>query len=335
MRTNKLILLLLKNIPIVLFVIIFLFFGIMRPDFLSFDNFLDILTAVAYVGILATGMTFVILTGGIDLSIGSIVYISSLIPALLMRDFGFPIWISLIIGLIIGALFGAFNAFFIVKMKMLPFIVTLATMVAGKGLSILLCQSQGVRFPDSITKIASTKLFGVIPLPILILAVVVGAAVLIERKTPIGRRIYAIGNDEEVARKAGINSDRVKAFVYILNGLFAAVGSIMLIIQLGGLVNPSTGEGVEFQAISAAVLGGASLAGGIGSVFPGTLIGAMIIKMLDAGLIYLGTDVYFQPIVSAMVIFIAVLIDSLRTTYIRKLESRNIRVEEDTEEAEC
>ena len=319
---------LLKNIPIALFIAIFLIFGILTPNFMSWGNFIDILTAVAYIGILATGMTFVIVTGGIDLSIGSIVYISSLVPALLMRDANMAILPAVLIGLLVGTAFGAFNAFFIVKMKMIPFIVTLSTMVAGKGLAILLCSSQGVNFPKELTRIGSIKVFGFLPLPIIILVVVVGLAVIIERRTPMGRRIYAIGNDEEVARKAGIKTDRVKFSVYCLSGFFAAIGSIMTVIQLGGLVNPGTGEGVEFQAISAAVLGGASLAGGAGSVFPGTLVGAMIIKMLDAGLIYLGVDMYFQPIISALVILLAVLIDSLRTTYISNIERRNIRIEE-------
>lgn len=326
MRENKFLMLFLRNIPLVLFVLIFLFFGILTPAFLSVGNMIDILTAVAYVGILAVGMTFVIITGGIDLSIGSVVYLSTLIPALMMQN-GISAAVALPCGLIVGLAMGAFNAFFIVKMRMIPFLVTLCTMVAGRGLAIFLCKSQGVRFPDSIISFGLTKWLG-LPFPIYVLVAIIIIALLIQTKTPVGRKIYAVGNDVEIARKAGINTQFTLTFAYMISGLFAAIGGIMCVFQMGGLINPSLGEGIEFNAIAAAVLGGTSLMGGVGKVFPGTILGALIMQMLTAGLIYLGVDMYFQPIFLYLIIFIAVFIDSLRTAYISKIEVRNIRVEE-------
>jgi len=327
MHKRKYLMIFLENIPIFLCLAIFLIFSILTPKFLSIGNLLDILTAVAYVGILAVGMTFVIITGGIDLSVGSVVYLSSLIPALLIRDSALSVPIALIICLLVGAAIGAINAFFIVKMKMIPFLVTLCTMVGSRGLAIFLCNSQVVKFPREITNLSIGKIMG-IPLPIIFLAVVVAIAFFIQEKTPIGRQIYAIGNNIEVARKAGINTERVAAFAYIICGIFAALGGIMSVFQMGGVINASAGEGAEFQAIAAVVLGGASLSGGIGSVFPGTLLGAIIIKLLNVGLIYLGTDMYFQNIISALIILLAVFIDSLKTSYIYKLGRKNIRIEE-------
>ena len=322
----------LRNIPLVLFVIIFIVFGILTPAFLTVGSMIDILTAVAYVGILAIGITFVIITGGIDLSVGSVVYMSSLVCAMLMQN-GFSVFAALLCGLGVGIVMGCINAFFIVKMRMIPFLVTLCTMVIGRGIGIFMSKSQGVRFPDEIIKFGLTKWFG-IPFPVYVLIAIIIVAVLIQTKTPVGRQIYAIGNDIEVARKAGINTQRTLTTAYIICSAFAAIGGIMATFQMGGLVNPNMGEGVEFRAIAAAVLGGTSLMGGVGKVFPGSILGALIMQMMTSGLIYLGVDMYFQPIFLYLIIFIAVLIDSLRTMYISKLEKRNIRVEEPAKGAE-
>ena len=309
----------------VMFVVIFLVFGILTPAFLTIGSIVDILTAVAYVGILAIGVTFVIITGGIDLSIGSVVYLSSLIPAMLMQG-GMPVYFALLCGIGVGAVIGAINAFFIVKMRMIPFIVTLCTMVAGRGFGIFLCKSQGVRFPEEVIKFGLTRWFG-LPFPVYILIAIIIIAVIIQTRTPVGRQIYAIGNDIEMARKAGINTQKTLATAYIICSVFAAIGGIMATFQMGGLVNPNMGEGVEFRAIAAAVLGGTSLMGGIGKVFPGSILGALIIQMLASGLIYLGVDMYFQPVFLYLVVLIAIFIDSLRTMYIAKLEKRSIRVD--------
>ncbi len=321
---SKLFLLLLKNTPIVLFVVIFILFGILSPKFFSYTNFENIATQASYIGIIAVGMTFILLTGGIDLSVGSIMYVSASTTGILIAK-GLPIWIALSLSLVIGIVFGYINAFAIVKLKILPFVVTLSTMVAGRGIGLSITQSRSIMLPESITKIGSTRIIG-IPLPIIIFALVVATAYIILMKTQLGRQIYATGNDVEAAKKAGINTDKVLFIVYILSGLFAALGGIISVAQLGN-INAGFGNGDEFDAIAAAVLGGTSLFGGVGGVFPGTVIGTILIQMIQAGLVYLQVNLYIQPIISAGIIFLAVFLDSIRDQKINKLERRKIRTE--------
>ncbi len=325
---NKIKLALLNNTSAILFVIIFIIFGIFSPRFLTYQNFENILTQASYIGILAVGMTFVLLTGGIDLSIGAIMYLSAASAGVLIRDLSMPVWLALIIAMVIGLLFGALNAFAIIKLKIMPFVVTLSTMVAGRGLALLITKSKAVTLPDAITSIGSTKIAG-IPLPIIIFAIIVVIAFLILKMTPFGRQIYAVGNDAEAAKKAGLSSEKVIAAAYIICALMAAIGGIISVSQIG-IINAGFGEGDEFDAISAAVLGGTSLMGGVGSVFPGTVIGTVLIQMVQAGLVYLQVDLYIQPLVSAGIIFLAVFLDGIRNIQVQKLEKRNIRNDKDT-----
>lgn len=322
---NKIKLGLLKNTSAVLFAIIFIIFGILSPRFLTYQNFENILTQASYIGILAVGMTFVLLTGGIDLSIGSVMYLSAATAGVLIRDINMPVWLALLIAILIGLLFGAFNAFAIIKLKILPFVVTLSTMVAGRGITLLITKSKAVTLPDTITSIGSTRIFG-IPLPIIIFAIIVIIAYIFLKMTPLGRQIYAIGNDAEAAKKAGLKPEKIIATVYILCAVMAAIGGIISVSQIG-IINAGFGEGDEFDAIAAAVLGGTSLMGGIGSVFPGTVIGTVLIQMVQAGLVYLQVDLYIQPLVSAGIIFLAVFLDGIRNIQVQKLEKRNIRTE--------
>ena len=327
---KKLKLALFRNTPILFFIFVFIVFGILSPKFFSIKNFESIVANASYIGILATGMTFVLLTGGVDLSVGSIMYMSTAVTGLLVQNHGFPVWAAISVGIMIGVVFGLVNAFFIVKMKALPFITTLSTMVAGKGVGLLITKSSPVKFPESITRIGATRLLN-IPLPIILFVITVLIAHIILRRTTFGRQIYAIGNDMENARKAGINIDRVRFMIYIISGFVAAVGGIIITSQLGN-VNASFGRGDEFDAIAAAVLGGTSLMGGVGSVFPGTMIGAITIQMIQAGLVYLQVDLYMQPIVTAFIIFGAVFIDSIKVTQIQKMEKRNIRNEANSQQ---
>lgn len=323
-KENKILLRLLKNTPIVLFVIIFIVFGLLSSRFFTYKNFENIATQASYIGIVAVGITFVLLTGGIDLSVGAVMYLSASAAGLLIQNAGVPVWLALIVAVCIGILFGSFNAFAIIKLGILPFIVTLSTLTAGRGVTLLLTKSQAVPFPDSVASLGATRLLG-IPLPIIIFAIVVIISYIFLKKTRLGRQIYAVGNDPEAAQKAGIKKDKILAIVYIVSSALAAIGGIVCVAQMG-IVNAGFGEGEEFNAIAAAVLGGTSLFGGIGSVFPGTVIGTVLIKMIDAGLIYMKVDIYIQPLVSAAIIFLAVFLDSIRKTQETKLERRTICV---------
>lgn len=322
---TKIQILILKNIPYILFALIFIIFGILSPRFFQYDNFESIATSAAYIGIATVGMTFVLLIGGIDLSVGSNMFLSAACVGLLIQNYKFPIWLALLSGVIIGTLLGAFNAFCIVKLKILPFLVTLSTLVAVRGLTLLLTQSQEVPLPESISSFGADRLFG-IPLTIIIYAVILIIAFIIQKFTPLGRQIYAVGNDPDGAKKAGINLDKIIYFVYILSGFLAAIAGIVSVSQQGS-VNAGFGDGEEFKAISATVLGGTSLFGGVGTILPGAVIGTVLIQMVQSGLVYIQMDLYVQPLVTAGIIFLAVFLDSIRNRQITKIERRKIRIE--------
>lgn len=321
---NKLLLRVLQNTPIILFVVIFAVFGALSPRFFQLQTIENIVKQASYIGIVAVGMTFVLLTAGIDLSVGANMYLSAAVAGLLIKSAGLPVWAALLVCMGVGLVFGGVNAFAITKLKIAPFIVTLAMLAIGRGLSLLITKSQAVPFPNSVVQIGSDRVLGVIPLPIVIFGGVVLAAHVVLTRTPVGRQIYATGNNVEAAQKAGINTPRILALVYIVCGLCAALGGFVSVAQLG-IINAGFGDGDEFDAIAAAVLGGTSLFGGRGSVFPGTVIGTVLVQMVAAGLVYTQVDLYFQPVVTAAIIFLAVFLDSVRNTQLRKLERRNIR----------
>jgi len=326
-KRNRLAFALLNNTPVLLFALLFVTFGIVAPESLRYQSIENAFKQASYVGIVAVGMTFVLLTGGIDLSVGSNMYVSAVVAGLAMQHYSIGAWPALLLCLLVGAAFGAVNAFAVAKLKIIPFVVTLAMMVSGRGIGLMFSKSRAVAFPDSVTGLGSAELFGLVPYPILVFAAVVGCAWLVLHRTLLGRQIYAVGHDREAARKAGINTDRVLATAYIFCGLFAALGGFVSVAQLGN-VNAGFGKGDEFDAIAAAVLGGVSLFGGTGTVFPGVVLGAVFIQAVSIGLVSARVDLYLHPLITAVVIFLAVLVDSLRNAYLAKLSRRNIRVEE-------
>jgi ribose/xylose/arabinose/galactoside ABC-type transport system permease subunit len=237
-------------------------------------------------------------------------------------------WVSLAACLVVGVLFGCVNAFFVVKVKIPPFVVTIGTLTAGRGIALLMTNSEQIAMPPALVSgIGSGKLLGFIPYPVIIFALVIVVIQLFLKSTTAGRQLYAVGFDKEAAQKGGIPVDNVLAKAYILCGFLAALSAIVSIAQIGCVI-PAFGEGYEFNAISASVLGGTSLAGGIGTIFPGVVIGTILIQMVEAGLVFMQVDLYIQPLISALVILLAVFLDSVRTRYILKLQQRNIRTEE-------
>ena len=246
-----------------------------------------------------------------------------------MIQSGVSIVVALLACIVIGVIYGCINAFFVVKVGIPPFVVTIGTMTAGRAIGLLMTHSEQIAMPaELVSSIGSSRLFGFLPYPVIIFAIVAAVATIFLRMTTTGRQIYAIGYDMEAAKKGGINVDRVGIIAYVLCGFFSALSAIVSVAQVGNVV-PAFGEGYEFDAIAASVLGGTSLAGGIGSIFPGVIIGTTLIQMVEAGLVFLQVDLYIQPLISALVILLAVFLDSVRTHYIRKLETRNIRAEED------
>jgi ribose/xylose/arabinose/galactoside ABC-type transport system permease subunit len=234
-----------------------------------------------------------------------------------------PVWVALVGCLAVGLAFGVFNAIAVTRLGIVPFVATLVTMIAGRGIGLLVTKSVQVDFPDQITLLASVRVFGVLQLNILIYALVVVVASVYLRRTAAGRRLYAVGNDPEAARKAGLSTARITAASYVVCGVCAALGGFVSIAQLGR-VPAGFGRGSEFDAIAAAVLGGVSLFGGVGSVFPGAVLGAVMIQMIQAGLVYTRVDLYIQPIVMGGIIFFAVALDAFRNGQLKKLGRRNI-----------
>lgn len=323
MERNRLLRISLNNTSIILFVLLFIVFGTIAPRFFTGKNLENILFSASFIGILATGMTFVLLAGGIDLSVGSTMYLSGIIAGLMINDVGAPIWLAFLAAIAVGLLLGYVNALFITRLRIVPFIVTLSTLIAARGIGLLITRSRAVDFPPEVNWLSVRAVLGLIPAPIFVFGVVVLVSHLVLSRTQFGRQIYALGNNEEAAQKAGIKDRALLTKVYVISGGLAAVAGLVSLSQIGR-VQPNFGEAYELDAIAAAVLGGASLFGGIGSVFPGTVVGTLMIEMIDAGLVFADVDIYLQPIVLSAIIFFAVFLDSVRSRQIVKLERRHI-----------
>jgi ribose transport system permease protein len=312
----------LRLIPVALLVVLVGVFSSLSPRFLDVQNVVNILVQSSSLAIAATGMTFVLLTAGIDLSQGSVMFVAAAVAGKLLLG-GAPLAVSLAAALTAGLLCGAVNALLIVRLRVLPFIVTLAALYAERGLGLYITGTRAMNLPESILALGSGRPLG-IPMPIWILVAVVAAAQLTLSRTAFGRQIYACGYNVEVARRAGIRTGVVLASVYAISACCAALGGLVSLAQLGA-VSPTFGNQREFAAIAAAVLGGTSLFGGRGSVVPGALLGAVLIQTVESGLVIVNADPYLYPLVLAGVIFIAVLLDGIRRAFQVRLEARRIR----------
>jgi len=319
---------LLRHTTAILFIGIFLFFGLQAPRFFEPENVGNIVKQASFTGVVAVGMTFVLLTGGIDLSVGSNMYLSAMTAGYLLlvpelqSDLG--VILAIAAATLVGATFGLINAVCIVKLRITPFVVTLATLVAGRGLGTAITESFGIEFPAPFLRFGASSVLGV-PMPVIVFAVVVAVAHVLLTRAQFGRQVYAVGNDREAAKKAGIPVERVTGAVYVICGMCAAIGGVMLIALIGRL-NQTFGVGKEFDVITAAVLGGTSLFGGVGWAF-GAVVGSVLVQMVQAGMVFISVNIYLQPMVLAIIIFLAVFFDSLRESRLLRLRRRHIRVE--------
>ncbi|MBM7702501.1 ABC transporter permease subunit [Metabacillus iocasae] len=294
--------------PLLGLIILVVIVSVLNPSFLEPLNLLNLLRQVAINALIAFGMTFVILTGGIDLSVGSILALSSALMAGMIVSGIDPI-LAILIGCLLGAGMGAVNGLLITKGKMAPFIATLATMTIFRGLTLVYTDG------NPITGLGDSYLFQLfgrgyflgIPVPAITMMLSFAVLWVILHKTPFGRKTYAIGGNEKAAIISGIKVPRVKIMIYSLAGLLAALAGAILTSRLNS-AQPTAGTSYELDAIAAVVLGGTSLSGGRGLIV-GTLIGALIIGTLNNGLNLLGVSSFFQMVVKGVVILIAVLID--------------------------
>jgi ribose transport system permease protein len=313
---------LLRHATLLIFAAVLLWFGAQTPGFLAPESLGNIVKQAAFIGIAAIGITFVLLTAGIDLSVGSVMYLAPLVAGFAMRDLGIGVAGGIVTAVLTGALLGAVNAAAIVGLRIIPFIVTLATLFAYRGFGAFLTSSQQFDFDRAMRDFGQASL-GPVPLPIVFFVALALLAHVVLTRTTFGRQVYAVGNDPEAARKAGLPVDWIRARVYIISGACAGLAGFIVIAQIGRL-DAGFGEGREFDVIAAAVLGGASLFGGVGSAL-GALLGATLIQTVKSGLVFTAVNLYLQPILMAAIIFVAVLIDSLRARALRLQKRRTIR----------
>ena len=298
-----------KNKSILALVVLCVLLSIMTPRFLTLANITNILNQVSVNAIIAVGMTFVILTGGIDLSVGSILAICGAVSAVTIKSTG-NIFLAIIIPIIVGVLIGFINGFIIAKGRIQAFVATLAIMTIFRGVTYVYTNGNPISsLPDSYNSIGN-KMIGVIPLPVIITIIVVIIAYYVLSKTRFGRYIYALGGNEDSARLSGINTIKIKTIAYVVCGAAAAVGGIIATSRIGS-ASPTAGIGFELDAIASVVIGGTSLLGGEGTVI-GTIIGALIIGVLNNGLNLIDVSPFYQQIVKGAVILLAVLADRKR-----------------------
>ncbi|MEV6803273.1 substrate-binding domain-containing protein [Streptomyces sp. NPDC051132] len=301
--------LLLDNGALTALIVLLIALSALSGDFLTTDNLLNIGVQAAVTAVLAFGVTFVIVSAGIDLSVGSVAALSATVLAWSATSHGVPVALAVVLAVATGIAAGLVNGFLVAYGKLPPFIATLAMLSVGRGLALVISQGSPIALPGSVSHLGDT-LGGWLPVPVLVMVVMGLLAALVLGRTYIGRSMYAIGGNEEAARLSGLRVQRQKLAVYALSGLFAAVAGVVLAARLSS-AQPQAADGYELDAIAAVVIGGASLAGGTGKA-SGTLIGALILAVLRNGLNLLSVSAFWQQVVIGVVIALAVLLDTVR-----------------------
>jgi ribose/xylose/arabinose/galactoside ABC-type transport system permease subunit len=284
-------------------------FAVIAPQFFSVPNLINVALSIAITGILAVGMTAVILTGGIDLSVGSVAALAGVVAAMISANGGAYIFLGALAALGIGLAVGLFNGVTIARFRVPPFVTTLAMLTICRGLAFIVTGGRSIgNLPASFGFLGRERIVGV-PVPVLIMFVVFAVGWFVLKRMTLGRYIYAVGGNREAAYLAGVNTKGVTLLVYVLNGLLVGLAGLVLASRLGAGV-PNAGLQYELDVIAAVVVGGTSLMGGRGSVI-GTFWGAVFIGILNNGLNLAGIDPYMQKIALGLVILLAVLADQL------------------------
>ena len=281
-----------------------------RSTFLTPKNMFNILRQNASNLFLATGMTMVIILGGIDLSVGSVIALSGVVAAGCVVNFGLSEAVGFIAAVAVGAAVGLFNGFIICKTDIPPFIVTLASMNITKGIALVLTGGAPIRCMTDAFKFPGAGYVGPVPTPVILMFIIFILAALMINKTQLGRHIYAVGGNVQAAKFSGISVQKVKFIVYAYTGVMAGIAGVVIASRLYS-GQPTAGDGAEMDAIASVVVGGTSMSGGSGRI-GGTLIGVLIIGVLNNGLNLMGVDSNFQYIVKGLVILLAVYVDFLR-----------------------
>lgn len=297
-------------IALAVMILFLIFFPTTRTTFLTQKNVFNILRQNASNLFLATGMTMVIILGGIELSVGSVIALSGCVAAGCVMNLGLPEVVGFLAAILVGALVGMFNGFVICKTEIPPFIVTLASMNITKGIALVYTQGSPIRCMTDAFKFPGAGYVGPFPTPVILMLIVFIIACLIVNRTQLGRHIYAVGGNAQAAKFSGINVSKVKFIVYTYTGIMSGIAGVVIASRLYS-GQPTAGDGAEMDAIAAVVVGGTSMSGGSGRL-GGTLIGVLIIGVLNNGLNLLGVDSNWQYIVKGMVILLAVYVDFIR-----------------------
>lgn len=309
-----------ESVVFALFLGVFAVLAVEAPNFATPDNLFNVARQYSELAVVSVGLTMVIITGGIDISVGSVVGLTSVMMGIFALRLGLNIWVSCVLAIGIGLTCGLINGLVITKARIQPIVATLAMMSAARGLAMALTEGTSYSgFPDAFVGLGQTAV-GPVPLMVPLALAVVGIGIIVLRKTPIGRGIYAVGASEEAARLSGMNTFRLKMLAYGGTGLLCGVAGVMLTSRFASAV-PGAGTGLEFEAITAVVLGGSSLKGGEGSIL-GTIIGVAVMGVLRNGLNLMDVQDNFQVLFLGAALILAVLADNIRLTVRSRREAR-------------
>ncbi len=308
-----------RLIALLALIVLFTFFCIASPSFRKYTTFVSILDASYYIGFMALGVCFAITTGGIDLSIGTVLVCSSLISGTMFVRAGIPIVVCLILCVLIGTFFGLANGLMVTKMGLPPFVATLGTMLVSKGLGSIATKAQSISWPQNgsdggwfryLFKINYTDGAGnqyLIPTGFILLIILAVIMAMVLNKTRTGRYILALGSNKEAARLSGVNVNKYQLLAYVFSGTFAGIAGLAYAAIYSTLL-PGSGGGFEMDAIASVVIGGTSMAGGVATI-AGTIIGVYIMAVLKTGLPFIGLMNYWQQLITGIVLVIAVFMD--------------------------
>ncbi|HOE88951.1 MAG: Ribose transport system permease protein RbsC [Spirochaetes bacterium ADurb.Bin315] len=292
-------------------ILMMILFSILSPYFLNFDNLITVIKQTSVVGIIAIGVTLVIVTGGIDLSLGSVVALSGVVAGFALAK-GASNFVGILIGALIGLLCGLISGVIVAYLELPAFIATLGMMMSARGMSLVLTQGRPVYIPNNKTfnLIHNYNLFKYIPLPVIYFAVIALLTHFLLKRTSTGRYLFATGSNEEAARLSGINVRLVKLFSYGFCGFMCGLSGVILLARLNS-AQPAIGSGYELDAIAAVVIGGTSLSGGVGQI-SGTIIGVLIMSTMKNGLNLMHVSQFWQQVIIGGVVILAVYIDIKR-----------------------
>jgi ribose/xylose/arabinose/galactoside ABC-type transport system permease subunit len=306
----------------VLFVLLGLIvlFSIVNPQFLTARNLMNIVTQNTYFIIVAIGLAFVLISGGIDLSVGYQMSLVGVIIAMMMTEYGLPVWLVIVSGLILGTFLGFINGSIVTRIRTFPLIVTLATAVIFQGISYIVSQAKTYRdYPESFQAITRLRIFG-IPLDVYLTVAIVLFASFVFYQTKWGTRVVALGGNEEALRLAGVNTRRLKTIIYTTCGFFTAIATIVMVSKANSMQS-SFGPGTEFTALTAAIVGGVSFLGGEGNI-PALVAGVFVLAVLGNGMQLAGWSAYAQFIVRGIILLAAVAFDEYQKSLRLKTKHR-------------